>query len=728
MTGFRDMKKTQKILIGVMSALMALVTLDFLFPPPLKNGALYSPLVLDRNGHWVHAFTNDQGRWQFHADIDQIDQTFIKNLVLIEDKRFFRHWGVDFIAIMRASKTSLGAGHIVSGASTITMQTARLLEPRKRNVGSKLIEMVRAVQIERRLTKNEILSLYLTLAPYGGNIQGVRAASLSWFGKEPRYLTHAEQALLIALPQAPEARRPDRRIKTAYQARLKILQKLESLNALTKSMLAESHGEEISKTKKGFPKAAWHLAYELSHFGNRNSSHRTIQNGIYHSALDLRMQLRAETMVKNHLQGEEDDATGAIIIVDNNTRQVRALVGSSGLETKGGWNDMSNILRSPGSAMKPFIYAMAFEDGSLSANTMIEDLPQSFGGYNPENFDRKFRGTVRIREALQHSLNVPAVGALEQVGPTRFSSFLKMAGVNLITPKKQTQEAGLALALGGAGIKMRDLATLYAGLGNGGRVAPLRFKAKIEYKDEGEAFQFVSKRTADEISKILASAPSLKGRVPAALTRKAPHISFKTGTSYGFRDAWSAGYNKDYTVIVWIGRADGAPRPGKTGRTAAAPLLFSIFDMLAQSDRDHFDKESETDKRKFRKYENNKHDLLAFNEQENFSFLEHITAPTITNANLHQSENTPEIIFPQEGIELFIKRQDKDVKQRRGHSLQARGGQGGKQWYVNGQKINPDPIGGQFIWYPAKSGFYTVRVIDDAGAEQKVRVRVSETI
>ena len=678
-------------------AITLVVALDIAFPPPLSRLDDLSPVVLDRDGRWVHGFTNQEGRWRLRADLGDIDPEFITHLIAIEDKRFYSHAGVDLRAVVRAGSSSARAGRIVSGASTITMQTARLLEPRPRNFGSKIVEMIRALQIERRLNKEEILSAYLSLAPYGGNIQGVRAASLIWFGKEPQYLTLAEQALLIALPQAPEARRPDRRAKAARQSRTAILNKLHQKGLIDDRQFAENREVGLPQSRSALPRAAWHLSHELTHSSDQTSS-------LVRTTLDLDMQKGAETLLSAYLAHNKDDATGALLIVENKTKQVRALVGSSGLDAKGGWNDLTRAIRSPGSTLKPFIYAMAFDDGVLSPGSVINDMPRSFGGYSPENFDRTFRGEVRIREALQHSLNVPAVMALEQVGADRFRAALSMTGAPLHTRARANTSNGLALALGGAGIDMRSLASLYAALADDGAVSPLVWYQDANAQSSKQrSYQLISKPVTEQITEILRKAPSLAGRLPAHLTTTAPEIAFKTGTSYGFRDAWAAGYSDDYTIIVWIGRADGAPRPGHTGRRTAAPLLFTLFDHVR---------------------ENNPTlplpDSAPVQEDTSMALARVRTIqvrPIVDSA-------APRIVFPAPHVELFLP-EENVIKPHHGYALVARGGLGELNWYVNGQKVKKDVVGNRPIWQPETAGFFDVTVIDEAGRSSAIKVRVS---
>lgn len=662
--------------------LIIIAALDLLFPPPLNHARDLSPLVTDRNGEWLHAFATKEGRWRFEADLDQIDPVFIDRLIAIEDQRFYKHWGVDPLAVMRAGVTSAKSGRIVSGASTITMQTARLLEPRKRTLTAKLAEMIRAMQIERRLSKREILELYLTLTPYGGNVEGVRAASRIYFDKEPIRLTDAEQALLIALPQAPEARRPDLRPAAAQAARKEILKKLSDAGALSIALAEEASDARLPDRRHPLPRLAYHSALRLT---------QSQKPGVIKSTLDAALQRQAEAMLKYYVTKFDDGATASLLIVENKTRAVRASVGSSGIDVKGGWMDLTRATRSPGSTLKPFIYGLAFENGYASPETVIDDMPRAFGDYTPENFDHTFRGEVHVREALQHSLNVPAVRALERIGASRFASLMRAAGVDLKTPDRADRSPGLALALGGAGVTAQEIATLYAGLGSGGDIAPLIWTADDETKPH-KSYRLFSPRTAARVSSILAGAPALEGRAPADLSRKATRVAYKTGTSYGYRDAWSAGHGGGYTVVVWVGRADGAPRPGATGRATAAPLLFDVFDML--------DRQGLSDG-----------GVREESEEPPLAFM----------ARFERAADAvpPQIVFPRNGVEIFL------GTDNRGFSLAARGGEGDYRWYVNGEPLSEEETSGRPVWRPGQSGFYNVTVVDAAGRRAQSKVRVT---
>lgn len=672
-----------RIIAGAVFLLALIAVADWAFPPPIDRAAAVSTVVVDRNDQWVHAFANREGRWRFQTIPEDVDPSFLERLVRIEDRRFYRHPGVDPIAVTRAAGTALRHGRVVSGASTITMQTARLLEPRPRNLRSKALEMIRALQIERRLSKREILSLYLTLAPYGGNLEGVRAASLFYFDKEPLRLTNAEQALLIALPQAPEARRPDRNPDAARNARAEILAALVRSGALEARLAEEAALARLPTQRHARPKLAYHAARHLAISSERAP--------LVRSTLDSALQARAEALIARSVAEIDDGATASLLIVETKTGKIRAAVGSSGLDAQGGWIDMTRAIRSPGSTLKPFIYAFAFEDGRLSPATIIDDMPRAFGDYTPENFDRRFRGEVHADEALQHSLNLPAVAALNQLGAGRFFSKLAGGGVDLQLREAAPAPPGLAIALGGAGVAARDLAGLYAGLGNGGRVPWLILR---EDEAPSQPKRIVSQDTADSILTILANAPSLEGRAPSYLSEQAIRVAFKTGTSYGYRDAWAAGVGAGYTIVAWVGRADGGARAGQTGRATAAPILFEAFDLVDEL----FNPEPLNRPGPKR-------------ADDSATALGRLDAPSSTAP--------PEIVFPQHGVELFIN------DRHRGFSLTARGGAGGRQWYINGEPLSGSD--GRAFWRPPSAGFYQLTVVDGEGREARAKVRVRST-
>lgn len=667
-------------LLGLLAAETLVFALDAAFPPDLSRARHASPVVLDRRGAWLRALPVEQGRWRLRADLDRTDPIFLARVVAFEDGRFWAHPGVDPAALVRAAGSALLNGHAGSGASTLTMQTARLLEPRPRTVGSKLIEMIRAAQLELRFSKREILALYLTLAPYGGNIEGVRAASLSYFGHEPESLTDGEQALLIALPQSPKARRPDRRPAAARAARGKVLARLVRLGRMTPPAAQEAAGENLPG-RTPFPALAWHAAGQLAAAAPPAAA--TVV-----STLDARLQAELEPLAEAAARAQGPGSTAAILVVDVDGRAVRALVGSSGLATSGGWIDMTRVRRSPGSTLKPFIYGFAFEDGLAAPDTLLDDAPRRFADYRPENFDRTFHGKVTAREALTLSLNLPAVATLAKLGPAAFEARLAAVGVKLERPRAGAVEPGLAIALGGVGISLRDLAVLYAALGDGGVAKPLAWtEADAEARRHEPGRRLLRREAAEEVVDILRETPPPDGASPTALTRGRPAMAFKTGTSYGFRDALAAGLVGGSVVIVWSGRADGGARGGLTGRDASLPLLFQVADLIGAP-----------------------------------AAAPRPVAPRSAPAGLVElapPAEGPRLIFPPDGATVQV---EAFGPAARGLVLAAVGDR--LSWYVDGAPLAADPVSGRTIWRPRGPGFYSVSVADAAGRQTQARVRV----
>lgn len=665
---------------GLLAVMLTLFSLDQALPPPLQRVREVSPVVVDQNGEWLMAFTTRGGTWRLEARLDEIDLEFQRRLIAIEDARFWFHPGVDPIALARASVSYARAGRVTQGGSTITMQLARLLEPRPRTIASKLVEIVRALQIERRLSKREILAAYLTLAPYGGNLEGVRAASRAYFGRDPQWLDDAEMALLIALPQAPEARRPDRHPAAARAARDRVLDMLVRIGAIDARRAAEGK-QSAAPARAPFPYSAPHAAQALvdAHPGR----------GVVGSALDARLQRDLEALARRRASGLERDAQVAMLAVELEGRAVRVRVGGVGRERAGGYIDMTRAVRSPGSALKPFLYAIAFDEGIAAPETLVRDAPRRFGGYLPENFDRRFHGEVTLEDALRHSLNLPAVATLERIGAGRFRAALTRAGADVRMPRRADSEPGLALALGGIGLTLEDLVQLYAALGDGGRARPLVNESASAF---GFSRRFVRAETAARVLQILATSPHPAGRVPAQVAQNAPQVAFKTGTSYGFRDAWAAGVSNGYAIGVWVGRPDGAPRPGATGRSEALPILFDAFDALGAAPAPS-----------------------RAPEQQNPR-----AAPALTRFEGEAREGLS-ILFPPSGAEVLVLEYGASS---RGLSLSARGGRAPLVWYAEGARVDTEPTSGRAVWRPPAPGFYDVMVVDADGQSASARVRI----
>jgi penicillin-binding protein 1C len=421
--------------------------------------------------------------------------------------------------------------------------------------------MVRAIQLEQAMSKDDILTLYLNLAPFGGNLEGVRSASLAYFGREPRRLSLSEAALLIALPQSPEARRPDRFVNAAKSARNRVLDGISGSNLVWSGEVERARSEPVVAGRRAMPALAAHAAdAAIAAYPTRK---------IHRLTIEYYLQKSLEYLVRDRLPMFGPEVSVAIVVVDNDTGHVLARVASADYfdASRSGQVDLSNAVRSPGSALKPFIYGLGFEDGVIHPETLVDDRPARYGSYAPENFDLTFQGTVTVRKALQLSLNVPAVAVLDAVRSSRLTARLAQAGAPLMLPEGEIP--GLAMGLGGVGVRLTDLTMLYAGLARLGSVTPLVERLDIPGPAGGPR-RLLDPAAAWHVGNILIGTPPPQNAA-------AGRIAFKTGTSYGYRDSWSIGFDGKLTVGVWVGRPDGAPVPGMLGRTAAAPILFDAF-------------------------------------------------------------------------------------------------------------------------------------------------------
>jgi penicillin-binding protein 1C len=518
--------------------------------------------VLDREGDLLRAYTVADGRWRLALPPDKVDPTYLRMLMAYEDKRFYQHVGVDPRSMTRAVLQAIWNGRVVSGGSTLTMQVARLLEEGTTGkVGGKLRQMRVALALERRLSKDQILQLYLHLAPFGGNLEGVRAASISYFGKEPTRLTPAEAALLVAIPQSPESRRPDRAADRAEAARNRVLARAVGEGALDPEEAEAALREAVPGLRKPFPALAPHLADRARAEEPQVAAHRL--------TLDGDLQRKLETLALEAVEGRGERLQVAILVADHASGEILASVGSAGYQAdlRQGFVDMTQALRSPGSTLKPLVYALAFDEGLGHPETMIDDRPMAFGSYAPQNFDKLYLGTIRMREALQLSRNIPVVELTDAMGPAKLISAMGKAGMQPVFPGDQP---GLAIALGGVGVTLSDMVQLYATLARGGVARPLSWRLDAEVP-EGQ--RVVSDVAAWQVGDILAGlAPP-----PGAPSNR---LAYKTGTSYGHRDAWAIGFDGTHVVGVWMGRADGTPVPGAFGADVAAPVLFQAFNRL----------------------------------------------------------------------------------------------------------------------------------------------------
>ncbi|MBM1815737.1 penicillin-binding protein 1C [Pseudosulfitobacter pseudonitzschiae] len=518
-------------------------------PPVLAETSVE---VRARDGTLLRAYPVEDGRQRLAVALADVDPTFVQMLIAYEDKRFASHNGVDLMALVRAVGQAAWNGDVVSGGSTLTMQVARLLE----NSGTgrwagKLRQMRVAWALERRLDKDQILTLYLQHAPYGGAVEGIQSGTRAWFAKPPKRLTPAESALLIALPQAPEGRRPDRNPAAALAARDRVLARLD---------LPATHAP-VPLRMSDMPRLAPHVGDHLVARDPLTVRHDTTLNARLQSALEA----LAARVVRDQPRG----VSTAILVADHQTGEILASVGSADYadgDGAQGFVDMTRALRSPGSTLKPLIYALAFDRGLAHPETIMPDRPTAFGTYAPQNFDGMFRGDITARHALQLSLNIPPVALTEALGPARLMAALRRSGA---TPVVQGQP-GLAVALGGVGLTLGDLVQLYAALAEGGAGPRLHVEAEAP---QAPLARLVGRAAAWQVGDILSDIPPPAG---AGVTG----LAYKTGTSYGHRDAWAIGYDGRHVIGVWMGRPDGTPVPGAFGGGLAAPVLFEAFGRL----------------------------------------------------------------------------------------------------------------------------------------------------
>lgn len=527
--------------------------------PPLQPEL--STEVLARDGQLLRAYMVGDGRWRLATAPDRVDPLYLAMLLAYEDQRFYHHRGVDLRAAARAGVQTLTTGRVVSGASTLTMQVARLIEDGPTGTWAGKLRQIRlALALERHLDKDEILSLYLHHAPMGGNLEGLRAGSRAWFGKDPDRLTEAQAALLVALPQAPGLRNPERQPARARAARDRVLARARAAGLISTDAARAGQRETMPARRLPFPTHAPHLADRLRAADPAARLHRT--------TLEADLQAALEEMAARALPALPPRASMAMVVADPQSGAVLASIGSAAYtnSARQGFVDMTQALRSPGSALKPLIYGMAFSDGLAHPETLLNDRPASFAGYAPQNFDRMFRGPVTAREALQISLNLPVVELTDRLGPARVMAALRQAGLRAEFPG---DAPGLAISLGGIGVTLEGMVQLYAAMARGGSAVRLSPTAP---QAQGQP-QIMTPAAAWHLGDILAAAPR-PGKLPDW------PLAFKTGTSYGHRDAWALGFDGRHVAGVWVGRADGAPLPGIYGVDIAAPALFEVFARL----------------------------------------------------------------------------------------------------------------------------------------------------
>lgn len=576
----RFLKKTG---IGFLGIILLFFLLHWIFPLPDK--ITYSTIITDNKEQVVNAYLTTDQKWRMKTELNEISPLLQKTIINKEDRHFYRHPGVNPFALIRAFFANLFHMRRMSGASTITMQVAKMLEPGKRNIWNKCREMFRALQLELKYSKKEILQLYLNLVPYGGNIEGVKAASLLYFNKNPDHLSLAEITALSIIPNKPGVMILGRHNDFIIKERNRWLQRFAERKIFTDKEIEDALAEPMDAFRHTVPHYIPHLAYKLKKQGG----------DIIRTTIDLNTQLKTEKLVEDYVRVQrlKNIRNAAVVIIDNKTHKVISYVGSSGFwdTTDGGQVNGANAVRQPGSTLKPLLYALCFDEGLLTPKTVMTDVAVNYDGYAPENYDDKFNGYVTVEHALEHSLNIPAVKGLRKLGHEKMIQELVRCNFKQI--QKDRRKLGLSMVLGGCGTTLEELTGLFSiFVNNGDYIAPV-FTQNDTLRSR---VNIISPASAYMINEILSKVNRPDFPLNWTATERMPKIAWKTGTSYGRKDAWSIGYNKNYTVGVWLGNFSGTGAADLSGANTATPLLFRIFNTIDyDSDEEWFKQPDDCD-------------------------------------------------------------------------------------------------------------------------------------
>jgi len=749
----------------VFTMLLLFILMDLLFPiPELKQ---YSKEILTRDGTLLSAYLTEDDKWRFKTELEEISPELIKAIVEKEDSWFYWHFGVNPISIVRALYKNLISGKRVSGASTITMQVARMLEPKDRTYINKFVEVFRAIQIEISYSKNEILEIYLSLLPFGGNIEGVKSASYIYFNRPPDKLSLAQSIILAVIPNDPNSLRLDRINDEIIKERNYWIKKFRDENVFSSNELDDALEEPVEPNRFDIPTLAPHFSYRVKENFNESKIKTT---------LDLSIQQTAEYLLSRQVKAVfyKGITNGAVLVIDNKNSSVVAYCGSADFYDDGSFGQVNGItaIRSPGSTLKPALYAYAFDNGTLTPQMKLADIPTDFNGYQPENYDLKFYGNISTEFALVNSLNIPAVSLLRSSGLNNFTNFLEECGFNEI--HKQKDKLGLSLILGGCGSTLEELTRLYSAFASKGRLDRLVYRVNDLEKEEGvEVFSSASSFLIGEILSRINRSDI------ADLTNysKLPKFAWKTGTSYGKRDAWAIGFNPNYTIGVWMGNFNGRGSPHLSGAEAAIPLLFDLFNAIDyDADEKWFDIPSELYRRKVcsesgllpTRYCNNVIDDFAIKDRSHnkscnihnpvyvnldetiqycteclprddykkvvYSIYQpeltvwlsennyNITLPPPHNHNCTAmfSEEGPRILSPTEDYEYFV---EENSKQEIVLLAASNGKVNTHYWFVNDQYYTKTKPGTKIFLKPETEEL-KITCLDDKGRGEIVRVRV----
>ncbi|MBO9684065.1 MAG: penicillin-binding protein 1C, partial [Flavisolibacter sp.] len=558
----------KRFLIVVVSFFLLFLLLNILFPLPDKIE--YSTIITDNNDEVINAYLTKDQKWRMKTELNEISPLLRKIIIAKEDKYFYYHPGVNFFAVARAAFMNLFHMRRTSGASTITMQVARALHPRKRNLISKTIELFRAFQLEWKYSKNEILQMYLNLVPYGGNIEGVKSASLLYFKKDPDHLSLAEITALSIIPNRPSSLVIGKTNDVIVKERNRWLRIFADDGVFTKKEIEDAIAEPLNAYRTSVPHFLPHLSYKLK----SQSGKTAIQTNIL-----LNTQLKLEKLTEDYIRALrlKNIRNAAVIVIDNKTHKVISYIGSAQFfdTTDGGQVNGAAAIRQPGSTLKPLLYGLCIDEGLLTPKTIINDVAVNYSGYTPENYDQKFNGYVTLEYALERSLNIPAVKALELLGKEQLIHKLVQCDFRQI--QKDQRKLGLSMILGGCGATLEQLTGLFSAFANEGVYAQPQY---LKSDSSSKKFQLLSPAASYMVTEILSKVNRPDFPLNWTATERMPKIAWKTGTSYGRRDAWSIGYNKNYTVGVWVGNFSGVGVPELSGASTATPLLFRIFNTI----------------------------------------------------------------------------------------------------------------------------------------------------
>ncbi len=631
-------------LVGLAIGMTAFFIFDWINPfPPQQLNKAFSQLVVDRNGKPLRAFADSNGVWRYPTTLAKVSPLYIDALINYEDRRFWQHKGVNTLSMLRAIFQWLYYGKPVSGGSTISMQVARILEPHQRSIRGKLWQILRTTQLEWHLNKEEILTLYLNYAPYGGPVEGIEAATFTYLGKSAKYLTHAEAALMAVLPQRPSALRPDRFPQRAELARNKVLKRLSDFSVWSTKAVEQAFDEPVVAMFHSRPLDAPLLSRMLV---GQNKDKPLIN-----STIDKDIQILVADEIKEYLYRFSENTSASALLLENQSMNVLAYVGAAdfGNPLRHGHVDMNRAIRSPGSTLKPFIFGMALDEGLIHSQSLLQDVPLTFDDYAPENFTKNYSGAVSAEHALQQSLNLPAVQLLKEIEPVNFAEKLEGAGLKLFLPGDH--KPSLSIALGGAGIRLVDLAGAYRALARDGIAGQPRFLKSTPLIEK----HLLSKEAAWITANMLSKVPLEASQTSPFFKRHKRWLAHKTGTSYGYRDAWMAAVSRDYTLIVWVGKPDGTPSPGEFGRRTAGPLVNRILNVLPNQFTEQPEKPENVVAKsicwpmgKAEQLTEKKH----CHEKKTAWTIDHVTPSTLTTANFNR-KNPITIQINQQGERVF---------------------------------------------------------------------------